>query len=111
MAEVSKQHAALVHKMAAGHKLKIQEYENNVAHYVQLNEEHKAAISDLSIKLSDSDCSFIELDSFARNEPERQQGAIKLALVCDNLPLRRSIFISAIYIIAIYIILLGKLQT
>ena len=56
---------------------KLQQLENN-------NLEAKQEISELCMKLSESDSCYMELDAHAQLEPERQREAVQLALVRDN---------------------------
>jgi len=81
---VTKQQSDIVQALTSDHQLQVQEYVQQLQHTATSTEEDKTEISELSMKLSEADCSYMELDAFVRGEPERQQDAIRLALEKDK---------------------------
>lgn len=81
MEHVTKQHVEVVDALTSKHQLQVQKYSQQLEESRRCNEEDKVEIADLSMKLSEGDASYMELDAFVREEPERQQEAIRLAVV------------------------------
>lgn len=84
MERVTKQQADIVQALTAEHQHQIEDYVQQLQRATKIAEENKSELSELSMKLSEADCSYMELDAFVRGEPERQQEAIRLALVCHR---------------------------
>ena len=81
MEKVTKQRDTTVEELAETN-LQVQDLNKKIADLVEQAKEDDLAMAELSMKLSDADCSFVELNNFVQQEPARQQEAISLARVC-----------------------------
>lgn len=81
MEKISKQHVAVVTELTTKHHIQIKDFNDKIAAYIEQDNENETALAELSMKLSDADCSFMELKMFVQEEPTRQQEAIRRAEV------------------------------
>ena len=85
MKENTTRHIAIVKALREDHHNKVQEYERKITELSEHEENLRQDIAELSVKLSDSDCSYVNLDAHVKREPERQQEAVRVALVSTRI--------------------------
>lgn len=78
---VAKQQSDALNALTTVHRRQVRDLEDNLERGALLCRQHESDIAALSLKLSDAHRNAEELDGIVRREPERQQEAVRLALV------------------------------